>query len=159
MHKLNKIYTLLLLILVLTSCGFKPIYKTNENNFENSSYSIKFNNNPSYIIQNKILETYNVSSADSFYTILLSVNQASTPLITNTNGTVSKYRVEIEVYFDVNETVSNKKVYSDVARGFDEYLVQTSEIETDEKLKQAVEIATHEAVQMMSIKIQSNLLQ
>ena len=26
-------------------------------------------------------------------------------------------------------TVSNKKVYSDVARGFDEYLVQTSEIE------------------------------
>ena len=54
---------------------------------------------------------------------------------------------------------SDDKIYADVSRGFAEYLVQTSEIDTDEKLKQAIEIATNEAIQMMSIKIQGNILQ
>ena len=63
------------------------------------------------------------------------------------------------ISFEVHVTDSGNKIYSDVSRGFSEYLVQTSEIQTNEKYKQAIEIATREAVQMMSIKIQSNILQ
>ena len=61
--------------------------------------------------------------------------------------------------FDVIKSDSANKIYFDISRGFAEYLVQTSEIETDEKRKQAIEIATQDAIQMMSIKIQSNIRQ
>jgi len=154
-----KIHILFLLVLFLTSCGFKPIYKTTENNLNVQTYSVEFQNNPGYLIKSKILEMYNSSSSQSLYTIHLITNQGSTPLITNTDGTISKYRIEVVMTFDVFKSNSENKIYSDISRGFAEYLVQTSEIETDEKRKQAIQIATNEALQMMSIKIQSNILQ
>ena len=67
--------------------------------------------------------------------------------------TVSTQKNKINVY----ENDSDNKIYKDTVRGFAEYLVQTSEIQTSEKHKQAIEIATQEAVQMMSTKIQSNI--
>ena len=153
-----KIYTLFLLVLILTSCGFKPIYKTTENGVNVGTYNIEFQNDPTYLIKSKILEVYNSSSSLNLYTIHLSANQASTPLITNTDGTVSKYKIEVVISFYVTKSDSTNKIYEDISRGFAEYLVQTSEIATDEKRKQAIEIAAQEAVQMMSIKIQSNIL-
>ena len=154
-----KIHILFLLILFLTSCGFKPIYKTTENRLNPETYTIEFHNDPGYLIKNKILGIYGTSSSQSLYTIHINTSQGSTPLITNTDGTVSKYRVEVVIAFDVKESSSENNIYGDISRGFAEYLVQTSEIETDEKLKQAIEIATQEAAQMMSIKIQGNILQ
>ena len=154
-----KIYTLFLLLIILTSCGFKPIYKTTENGVNVGTYNIEFQNNPTYLIKSKILEVYNSSSSLNLYTINLRANQGDTPLITNTDGTVSKYKIEVVISFYVTKSDSKNKIYEDISRGFAEYLVQTSEIETDEKRKQAIEIATNEAVQMMSIKIQSNVLQ
>ena len=158
MIRLIKIHILFLLILVLTGCGFTPIYKTTENSISAEVYSIEFQNDPGYLMKNKILQAFS-SSSESVYNILLNVSQNSTPLITNTDGTVSKYRIEVMFTFDVFDLDSANKIYVDISRGFAEYLVQTSEIETDEKRKQAVEIATHEAIQMMSIKIQSNIRQ
>jgi len=154
-----KIHILFVIIFIFSSCGFKPIYKLSENNLDTATYSIKFKTDPGYVIKNKILEIYNFSSSESLYTINLNTNKISTPLIINTNGTISKFRIEVTIDFDVNTNDSGNKIYSDVARGFSEYIVQTSEISTDEKRKQAIEIATNEAVQMMSIKIQSNILQ
>ena len=159
MIRFIKIYILFLLILALTSCGFKPIYKESENSLNSATYAIEFQNDPGYLIKNKILAAYDSSSAQSLHIIHIFASQGSTPLITNTDGTVSKYRIEIVIDFDVSNSSSENKIYSDTSRGFAEYLVQTSEIETDEKRKQAIETATNEAIQMMSIKIQSNILQ
>ena len=156
--RLIKISVLFLLVLFLSSCGFKPIYKTTENSLNSEIYAIEFLNDPGYLIRNKILEIYNSSSSQSLFTIQLNASQGSAPLITNTDGTISKYRIEVVITFEVSESSTANKVYGGISRGFAEYLVQTSEIETDEKLKQAIEIATSEAVQMMSIKIQSNIL-
>jgi len=159
MMKKIKILTLLLTIITFTSCGFKPIYKLTEGNFSHSNYLIEFDNDPGYLIKNKILETYSASSSQSLYKINLRTDQGSTPLITNTDGTVSKYRIEVVISFEVADTSLGNRIYEDISRGFSEYLVQTSEITTDEKRKQAIEIATNEAIQMMSIKIQSHIQQ
>ena len=148
-----------MLILVFAGCGFKPIYKTTEDSLNSETYAIVFQNDPGYLIKNKILQSYRDSSSQSLYTIHVNANQDSTPLITNTDGTVSKYRIEVVISFYVSMSNSDDKIYADVSRGFAEYLVQTSEIETDEKRKQAIGIAADEALQMMSIKIQSNILQ
>jgi len=159
MTKSIRVYVLFFLLFVLANCGFQPIYKTTDYNLNISDYSVKYQNDPSYIIKNKIQEIFNYSSSDSMYIIDLNAQQRDIPLIINTNGTVSKYRVEIIMYFNVYENDSDNKIFNDIVRGFAEYLVQTSEIQTSEKHKQAIEIATQEAVQMMSIKIQSNISQ
>ena len=149
---------LFLLILFFSSCGFKPIYKSTENSLNSEIFAIEFLNDPGYLIKSKILEEYDYSSSQNQYTIHLGTNQQSVPLITNTDGTVSKYRIEVIIAFNVIKSNSENKIYEDISRGFAEYHVQTSEIETSEKRKQAIEIATQEAVQMMSIKIQSNIV-
>ena len=159
MIRLININILFLLILFFSSCGFKPIYQSTENSLGSEIFAIEFLNDPGYLIKSKILEEYDYSSSQNQYTIHLGTNQRSVPLITNTDGTVSKYRIEVTMTFNITNPNSENKIYADISRGFAEYLVQTSEIETDEKLKQAIEIATNEALQMMSIKIQSNVLQ
>ena len=159
MIKLIKVLTLFFMIVVFVSCGFQPIYKTTENSLNSETYAIEFQNDPGYLIKNTILEVYNSSSSQSLYTIRLNASQDSTPLITNTDGTVSKYRIEVVIAYNVSKSNSDDIIYADISRGFSKYLVQTSEISTDEKHKQAIEIATAEAVQMMSIKIQSNIQQ
>ena len=141
------------------SCGFHPIYQVDSGKEKFMKFNLQFNNNISYETKNIIKNTFQASEDTALYSIGLSVIENRSPLITNSNGTVSKYRVEVMISFGVHATDSGDKIYSDVSRGFSEYLVQTSEIQTDEKYKQAVEIATREAVQMMSIKIQSNILQ
>ncbi len=141
------------------SCGFHPIYQVDSSKEKFMKFNLQFNNNVSYETKNIIKNTFQASEDTVLYSIDLSVIENRSPLITNSNGTISKYRVEVMISFEVNATDSGNKIYNDVSRGFSEYLVQTSEIQTDEKYKKAIEIATREAVQMMSIKIQSNILQ
>ena len=152
---------ILLILLFLTftvSCGFQPIYKLGNELEPPLEFDLIFNNELSYETRNNIKNTFPDSEATALYSINLNVTENQAPLIINANGTVSKYRVEIMIYFEVHESSSGNSIYSNVSRGFSEYLVQTSEIQTNEKFKQATEIATNEAVQMMSIKIQNNVL-
>jgi flavin-binding protein dodecin len=141
------------------SCGFQPIYQADGGKEKLLEFNLRFNNEVSYEIKNTIKNTFQTSEDTAIYTIGLKIVENRSPLITNSNGTVSKYRVEVMISFEVHNNDSGKKVYNDVSRGFSEYLVQTSEIQTNEKFKQAIETATREAVQMMSIKIQTNILQ
>ena len=78
------------------------------------------------------------------------------PLITNTDGTVSKYRIEIIMYFKVKAANTNEFIIDDVVRGFAQYAVETSEIESDDKKKRMIRTATSSAIQMMTSKIQSD---
>ena len=59
------LYILSLLILVLTSCGFQPIYKTADRNIDSVNYSVKFKNEPGYEVKNKIKEVFNYSNSEN----------------------------------------------------------------------------------------------
>ena len=52
----------------------------------------------------------------------------------------------------------NKDFYliEDMVRGFAQYTVETSEIESDDKKKRMIQTATSSAIQMMTSKIQSD---
>ena len=158
MNLKSKYWLVLTLLLITVSCGFQPIYKAGSEK-ELLIFDLNFLNKASYESQTTIKNTFQGSQSTSLYTINLSVIENQSALVTNPNGTVSKYRVEVIIDFKVNDSSSGKMIYADISRGFSEYLVQTSEIETNDKYKQAIEIAAHEAVQMMSIKVQSNILQ
>ena len=143
----------------LVSCGFKPMYKFSENSLDLNSYSINIINesNASRQIKEEIKKFFpSGSQIKNDYIIDIEAFENLDPLITNTDGTVSKYRIEIIIYFKVKGINSDEFLINDVVRGFAQYTVETSEIESDEKRKNMVRTATSSAIQMMVSKIQSD---
>ena len=143
----------------LVSCGFKPMYKFSENSVNLKTYSINIINesNTSRQIKEEIKKSFPISpEIEKDYVIDMEVFENLDPLITNTDGTVSKYRIEIIIYFKVRSTNANEFLINDVVRGFAQYTVETSEIESDDKRKRMVRTATSSAIQMMISKIQSD---
>ena len=154
---MRKIIIFISLGILITSCGFKPIYKMSADNMDISSYTIELENREQ--LQNVIIEELDQNFppyTDSTHKIVLNVTEDLIPLIVNTNGTVAKYRIEITFNFSLENLAENKVSYFDTARGFAQYSVVTSEIQNEETRSLMTRSAANEAIQMMISKIRSN---
>ena len=156
---ITKIILSFVVLLYFSGCGFKPMYKLTEGNFDIRNYSFEIINESS--ISREIKEeirdsfssgTYNISR----YIIEISIDENLDPLIKNTDGTVSKYRIDIIMDFKVKDREENKYLMENTVRGFAQYSVETSEIESNDKKKRMTQTATNSAIQMMISKIQSD---
>ena len=151
--------TTISIFIVLTSCGFKPMYKLSESSFDFRSYSISIMNehNTSREIKEEIRKSFPSSSEiKKEYIIEINTTENLEPLITNTDGTIAKYRIEIIMNFKVRDKNENTYIMEDIVRGLAQYSVETSEIESDDKKKRMIRTATSSAIQMMISKIQSD---
>ena len=151
--------TTISILIVLTGCGFKPMYKLSEGSFDFRSYSVTIvnENDTSWEIKKEIKESFPSSSEiKKEYIIEIDINENLEPLITNTDGTIAKYRIEIIINFKVKDKNKNIYIMEDIVRGFAQYSVETSEIESDDKKKSMIRTATSSAIQMMISKIQSD---
>ena len=159
-NRIIKISSLLFLLFYLSSCGFKPMYKLSESNIDFRSYSIIIinENNISREIKEEITRSFHSSSDEKKdYVIEISTIENLDPLITNTDGTVAKYRIEIIMNYKVKDNSKDSYLIEDTVRGFAQYTVETSEIESDGKKKRMIRTATNDAIQMMISKIQSDV--
>ena len=157
LHSTIRIVLLISIFSYLVSCGFKPMYKFSENSINLNSYSVNIINesNVSRQIKEEIKKSFpSGSKTVKEFIIDLEISENLDPLITNTDGTVSKYRIEIVMYFKVKAINANEILINDVVRGFAEYTVETSQIESDDKKKRMIRSATSSAAQMMISKIQ-----
>ena len=152
--------TTISIFIVLTSCGFKPMYKLSESSFDFRSYSISIMNehDTSREIKEEIRKSFPSSSEiKKEYVIEINTNENLEPLITNTDGTISKYRIEILLYFKLKDKNTNTYLLEDMVRGFAQYTVETSEIESNKKKQAMLRTASNNAIQMMISKIQSEI--
>ena len=147
------------ILLVLMSCGFKPMYKLNESSIDFRNYSITIinENNTSREIKEEIKKSFpSNSKIEKKYIIEINTDQTLEPLITNTDGTVAKYRIEIIINYKVKDKNKDSHLVEDMVRGFAQYNVETSEIESNDKKNRMIRTATNSAIQMMISKIQSD---
>ncbi len=153
-----KFSLLIFFVFCLSGCGFKPMYKLSESNIDFRTYSISFTNyeNISRETKEEIQKSFPSGSENNNYIIEIEIIENQDPLITNTDGTVSKYRIEIIMSFKVREKNNSVYLMEDTVRGFTQYTVETSEIESDDKKKRMIRTATNSAIQMMISKIQSD---
>ena len=100
--------------------------------------------------------SHSSSETKKEYIIELNTDENLEPLITNTDGTIAKYRIEIIINFKVKDKNKDSYLIEDMVRGFAQYTVETSEIESDDKRKRMIRNATSSAIQMMISKIQSD---
>ncbi len=156
---MTRFLTTISIFIFLMSCGFKPMYKNSENGIDFKNYSIIIINekDTSREIKEEIKKSFPSSSEiEKEYVIEINTNENLEPLITNTDGTVSKYRIEIIIDFKVKDKNKNIYLMEDIVRGFAQYDVETSEIESNDKKISMVRTATSSAVQMMISIIQSD---
>ena len=86
MVKKISIVFLVSIYFLLSSCGFKPIYKFNDGDLNFRNYTLTIVNPVSREIQEEVNKA--VYSKENFsYEVLLNIQEDQTPLIINTNGT------------------------------------------------------------------------
>ena len=153
---MRKLLTTLAVFFIFLGCGFKPIYKMTSNDANLDGYSVKVTNQ----VAREIIEEVNstiVQSEDQKYKALLTIYEDLTPLIVNTNGTVAKYRIEIEIKYELLQIDSGEVISTGTTRGFAQYDVTGSEIVNEDTKKSMTKIATKNATQLMTSRIQSSI--
>ena len=153
---MKKLLTTLAVFFIFLGCGFKPIYKMTSDDATLGSYSVEVTNQ----VAREIIEEVNntiVQSEDQKYKALLTIYEDLTPLIVNTNGTVAKYRIEIEIKYDLIEIDIDEIISKGTTRGFAQYDVTGSELVNEDTRKSMTKIATKNAIQLMKSRIQSNI--
>ena len=153
---MRKLLAAIAIFFIFLSCGFKPIYKLTSDDIRIDGYSVKFTNQ----VSREIIEEVNsaiVQSEDQKYLALLTIYEDLTPLIVNTNGTVAKYRIEIEIKYELLQIDSDEVISSGTTRGFAQYDVTDSEIVNEDTKKSMTKIATKNAFQLMASRIQSSI--
>tara|TARA_Y200000002_G_scaffold308102_1_gene264305 strand:- start:22 stop:522 length:501 start_codon:yes stop_codon:yes gene_type:complete len=149
----------LVILFLLSGCGFKPLYKLSDDSIDIRSYSIVVINKESVSreIKEEIKKLFPKNGSENNYIIEINAIENLDPLITNTDGTISKYRIEILLYFKIKDKNTNTYLLEDMVRGFAQYTVETSEIESNKKRQAMLRTASNNAIQMMISKIQSQI--
>ena len=149
-----KILVTISFFIFFTNCGFTPIYKISDNNMGSEGYSIEIVNQ----VSREIIEEINTNAlldSDHKYVAFLNIKEDTTPLIINTNGTVAKYRIEIEISYELIQKDTDEVVSFGKTRGNAQYDVVSSEISNEDTKKSMTKIATKNALQIMYSRIQS----
>ena len=151
---MSKLVATLAIFCIFLSCGFKPIYKITSDDIDLVGYSVEVANQVSREIIDEVNSTI-VQDENQKYKALLNIYEDLTPLIVNTNGTVAKYRIEIEIAYELIEIEVDETISTGTTRGFAQYDVTESEIINEDTRKRMSKIATKNAIQIMASRIQS----
>ena len=146
----------ILIVLLTTGCGFKPMYKSDGKGIELDKLYINFKGDVSYEIKEELNRLLSTDQQNKEYAVLVEVKEEMVPVIINENGTVSKYQIDIAIFFEVSDKLG-EVIIDDVAVGFSQYDVLVSEIENKDLRKQMLRSATNDAASLMITKIQSKL--
>ena len=147
---------ILLIVIFVSGCGFKPMYKSDGKGIELDKLYISFEGEITYEIKDELKSLLSTDQDSSEYNVIVEAKEEMVPVIINENGTVSKYQIDIALFFKVTDKLGEILI-DDVAVGFAQYDVLVSEIENKDLRKQMLRSATNDASSLMITKIQSKL--
>ena len=151
-----RIIIFLILFLSIISCGFKPMYKSDGMGVKLDKLSVNFKGDIAYEIKEELKGFLSSDQENKDYTVTIEAKEETLPIIINENGTVSKYQIDVAIYFEVTDKFG-EAIINDEAVGFAQYDMLVSEIENRDLRKQMLRSATADAASLMITKIQSKL--
>tara|TARA_Y100000591_G_C21656910_1_gene605766 strand:+ start:96 stop:512 length:417 start_codon:yes stop_codon:yes gene_type:complete len=132
------------------------MYKSDGMGIDLSRLSVSFNSDVAYEIKEELQNLFNAEKGNEDYVVTIEVKEKMSPVIINENGTVSKYQIDIVLFFKVTDKFGEMLI-DDIAVGFAQYDVLVSEIENKDLRIQMLKSATNDAASLMITKIQSKL--
>ena len=146
----------ILIVLLTTGCGFKPMYKSDGKGIELDRLYINFKGDVSYEIKEELKSLLGTDQQNKDFAVVVEVKEEMVPVIINENGTVSKYQIDIALFFEVKNNLG-EVILNSVSVGFAQYDVLVSEIDNEDLQEQMLRSATNDAASLMITKIQSKL--
>ena len=149
-------HLIVLIFFVIAQCGFTPMYKLESGGVGLDQLSIQFIGEVENEIEEELENIIGTDQTDTSYIVSVEVKKDQLPIIINENGTVSKYQIDIALFFQVKNNL-DEVILESVSVGFAQYDVLTSEIDNEDLEEQMVRSATNDAASLMITKIQSKL--
>lgn len=151
---IKKIISFYVIVLFLIQCGFQPIYSEKNSIIENDYETVLISDN-SIAVKEAFNSVFKNASKQSNYRLKLNIIEQDLPIVTNSDGTIAKYRIDISISFTLFDKFNDKEVFSDYSKGFAQYETQTNNYDTEQKREEAKKIATTNSLQLIPIKIQN----
>jgi hypothetical protein len=151
---IKKIASFYVMMFFLVQCGFQPIYSEKNSIIENDYETVLTSDN-SIEVKEAFNSVFNNSSKQSNYRLKINIIEKDLPIVTNSDGTIAKYRIDISINFTLFDKLNDKEIFSDYSKGFAQYETQTNNYDTEQKRGEAKKIATINSLQLIPIKIQN----
>ena len=103
---MKSLISIIFLSLILTNCGFKPIYNTKNSNFEIIEIENKNKNKNSFFIENVIMSLSN-ESAKNKVKLEIDYKQSISTILKDSKGDPSKKKLSINVILKVKDDRDN----------------------------------------------------
>ena len=130
-------YLIILVFFVTAQCGFTPMYKLESGGVGLDQLSIQFVGEVENEIEEELKNLIGKNQEGSSYIVSIEVKKDQVPIIINENGTVSKYQIDIALFFKVKNNL-DEVILESVSVGFAQYDVLTSEIDNEDLQEQMV---------------------
>ena len=153
---MKKIFIILFFSNFLIQCGFQPIYSETNETIESDYETVLISEN-SVSVKEAFNSIFKNTTKKSNFELKLSIIEQDLPIVTNSDGTVAKYRIDISTNFVLYDRINKKEIFSDYSKGFAQYETQTNNYDTEQKRYEAKKIATTNSLQLLPIKIQNFL--
>ena len=150
----KKIFIILFLSYFFIQCGFQPIY-SDKNVTINSDFETVLISENSIAAKEAFSTIFKNITKESDYQLQINIIEQDQPIVTNSDGTIAKYRIDISANFILFDKINNKEIFSDYSKGFAQYETQINEYDTEQKRYEAIKIATTNSLQIIPIKIQN----
>ena len=113
---MKSLISIIVLSLILSNCGFKPIYSTKNSNFEVIEIENKNQNKDSFFIERVIMSLSN-KDAEKKVKLEIDYNQSISTILKDSKGDPSKKKLSINVNLKVknekNNTIVNQSFYEE----------------------------------------------
>ena len=151
---MKKIFIILFLSNFFVQCGFQPIYSERNQTVESDYETVLISEN-SVSVKEAFNSIFRNTSKKSNFELKINIIEQDLPIVTNSDGTVAKYRIDISTNFVLYDRINKKEIFSDYSKGFAQYETQTNNYDTEQKRYEAKKIATTNSLKLIPIKIQN----
>ena len=103
---MKSLISIVILSLILTNCGFKPIYNSNNGNFEVIEIKNKNENKNSFFIE-KVITSLSNKNAKNKVKLEIDYDQSISTILKDSKGDPSKKKLSINVILKVKNDMEN----------------------------------------------------
>tara|TARA_B100001059_G_scaffold92343_1_gene91399 strand:+ start:294 stop:761 length:468 start_codon:yes stop_codon:yes gene_type:complete len=153
---MKKIFIILLLSHFFIQCGFQPIYSEKSKTVKSDYEAVLISEN-SVSVKEAFNSIFKNTTKKSNFELKINIIEQDLPIVTNSDGTVAKYRIDISTNFILYDRINKDEIFSDYSKGFAQYETQTNNYNTEQKRYEAKKVATTNSLQLIPIKIQNFL--
>ena len=150
-----KIISILVFLILLSSCGFKPINQKNGNLINFRNIKVTGEQRIAYALKNNLLLISNKNSKNN-YDAEIKINKKKNSKIKNSSGKITRYELSINVSLELTNLDDNIKINKSFVRSgdYNVAVIHSDTIDNEKNLtKNIIQQISDDAINFISLSI------